>query len=419
MLGTDVRADAICKQPTFNTLEGFQNLFDDLHENVRKLNDYHQSLASQKHSVPPDFIHTVLQSMQSLTAAEASLQTTYRQVLAEIRSGKADQTELAQSLDVARRSFASNKDVSDLTSKFHDKIAFINRAMATGINYLGYGAKPIEEELVQHSIEDAYALFFNEKSRHESPTWNQNYQLLLQLQKEGPRDRVVAMVDCDAFGIMLDRERITRFQKFQIVVPDVLDQIVNGQCFARYIDETRLDKGDAQKPLRRSAVKIACPGKRCDKGVARDWICAKCQVPIEYGPVDQHIYCDCGRSPFNNYGFKCNELEHGRLFERYDKVTLLQLLDSLDPLDELNILIIGETGVGKSTFINAFVNYLTYDTLDEAMQSDHLDSVIPCSFTVQSMDRSDPNGAIAEQRIQVGEDKEEADGSQGASATQS
>lgn len=47
-----------------------------------------------------------------------------------------------------------------------------------------------------------------------------------------------------------------------------------------------------------------------------------------------------------------------------------------------------------------------------------LDWVIPCSFTVQHMNRNDLNSAIVQKSIVVGQDDEEVDGSTGASATQ-
>jgi GTPase SAR1 family protein len=43
---------------------------------------------------------------------------------------------------------------------------------------------------------------------------------------------------------------------------------------------------------------------------------------------------------------------------------------------DINILLLGPTGVGKTTFINAFANYLVYNSLDEAIEGQSFKSVI-------------------------------------------
>jgi GTPase SAR1 family protein len=50
------------------------------------------------------------------------------------------------------------------------------------------------------------------------------------------------------------------------------------------------------------------------------------------------------------------------------------------PDKEINVLLLGQTGVGKSTFINGLANYLCNDTLDQAVD-DRMQSVIPSSFS--------------------------------------
>lgn len=54
----------------------------------------------------------------------------------------------------------------------------------------------------------------------------------------------------------------------------------------------------------------------------------------------------------------------------------------LPPKSDINILLLGGTGVGKSTLINAFANYLTYSEMKKA-KKDNLLVLIPTEFGIQ------------------------------------
>ena len=56
--------------------------------------------------------------------------------------------------------------------------------------------------------------------------------------------------------------------------------------------------------------------------------------------------------------------------------------------DAVNILLVGESGVGKSTFVNAFVNYLAFNTLKTAEERERL-VLIPVSFVMTTGDNFD------------------------------
>ena len=60
---------------------------------------------------------------------------------------------------------------------------------------------------------------------------------------------------------------------------------------------------------------------------------------------------------------------------------MLRLIDVALRTGTLNVLLIGESGVGKSTWINAFANYCSYDSLEDAAKDDGF-FPIPSTFTV-------------------------------------
>ncbi|GBG92281.1 hypothetical protein CBR_g55050 [Chara braunii] len=174
-----------------------------------------------------------------------------------------------------------------------------------------------------------------------------------------------------------------------------------------------LNSGQGGPQKRTAPLRIKCPGAVYGKcaSTIQDWHCDECYVQVEYD-WNGHVSCNCGRSPLQYLSYLCRHPNHREQYMRYSPMDDLTTdLNKLEMRKEINILLLGETGVGKSTFINAFANYLSFDEMELA--KDGLMTLIPSQFTVCKED--DYNGVL----VSIGKKDDNEEASAGKSCTQS
>ncbi|KAI9687021.1 MAG: hypothetical protein M1822_002431 [Bathelium mastoideum] len=401
-----------------DSLSSIVRLFEDFETCERTLDDLERIVIVNERYLSPHLLQSIMDRKHTLHVASGTFKMEIVPALEAVRGGS-DPAILMQVLSQYQRGDASPGDLANVDLTFQKTIEFISRAVSKGASYVGHNGLKLHDLMLQDATSETYILFFSPSMIEDDNSWPLNRELLFELLENQDLGASIIIVDCEATSMRLEKVHITYFQGKQEITSDFLEyrRFIADQCFAQ-CSEQALETG-MQIPTRRSHVNIPCPGPECTKAEVREWICPRCGVPIQYGFADQYFYCDCGRSLFSNYTFKCNDDHHGsQPVPYYNKDRLLLLLQGLQPSNYLNILVLGETGVGKSTFINALVNYLEFKTLDEAMAADRLNYVIPCSFATQVMDRTNPDEPIKEHLIKVGARDDEHDGSTGDSATQ-
>ncbi|UKZ53836.1 hypothetical protein TrVGV298_007638 [Trichoderma virens] len=401
-------------------LTNFIQLFDDFEACAVKLRNYYTYLVGHLTHVAKGHVDEVLASIMYLEDGMKWMSNQLLHLLPDVRRGTQDHSTLVDLYHQIALAEPTPKQLSANAGRETDKLEFIASVVAQGANYIGHNGLSLET--VKRSYENTcyYVFHFDSAAMEQKKEWNDNFTLLLELLGQRDDRMPVYIMDHDAVDSQMygGMPRISQYKGEDERILDVLEnrQFLSSKCFARCSGDN-MDKNKCQRPVKRRFVKIPCPNPGCDSNHS-EWTCPQCLTAIEYGFSDDFFYCDCGRDLFSTYEFKCNDPKHGAAYYTYDAEELRKLLGKLSEADYINILILGETGVGKSTFINAFVNYLSYATLDEAKEADGLSSVIPCSFSLQTMDRENLEKGIQEYNVKVGGRDDEADGSTGNSATQ-
>ncbi|KAK0422131.1 hypothetical protein QR680_007384 [Steinernema hermaphroditum] len=164
---------------------------------------------------------------------------------------------------------------------------------------------------------------------------------------------------------------------------------------------------DISVPKKSTPFSMVCP-LECTEEV-RQWFCGKCDGPLVYD-YQHFFYCHCGAFPRDMASFKCSHENHKEEFVEATKDDLEKVFDEYGSCEEINILLLGETGAGKSTWVNSIFNYVKFSSLDEAIRSG--DPEIP----IHSVLNAKIKGCSV--RIEIGEADDNESQIVGESATQ-
>jgi hypothetical protein len=385
------------------------HLFEKFSEASQVVHDFYQTTQAHKFCMETNEIENIRKLKAKLELSETKFRSSLALTLKDVRNGEKEMSALETLLAEFQLIPDRVKNQIEDLNHISEKISFANLLISNGVTYVGHNVT-LDVEIQKKSDKTAYVLYFKNISRNSSSEiWNKNRQIFFQELEKKNVDHTFFVVDCDIHQNMWPQDELS----IQVLKNG---QVVSYNLVCQNESESRTPYAKCNipmtqttsKPNKRSKLSMPCPGKNCHQKDDFDWICPNCNVNVEYG-FDQKCYCSCGYGAAENFEFKCPGKQHGIGYEAPSAKYLQELLCKLRPFKELNILILGETGVGKSTWINGFYNYLTYSSLKEAEEND-LCSIIPTKFIV-----CDEN--FEEISVSTGEDTNEVQ-STGQSATQ-
>ncbi|KAL3071169.1 hypothetical protein niasHT_038439 [Heterodera trifolii] len=203
--------------------------------------------------------------------------------------------------------------------------------------------------------------------------------------------------------------RLIRLCGDQLVTDDLVAKKTQtlGVCTARTSDHEKIPSPAADQLL--WPCHLPCPRAQKFGGKFPNgdhfWGCEQCGQTFKFAkqknddmeqkaPIN-HLFCDCGGTRVDHLTFRCAFFaDHGDQFHAFPSLDLLNKELERQSKEDIvkNLLLLGKTGNGKSTLINAMHFYAQFDTFEDALQLVQLADFNCLAAAFYSKETYDENG---------------------------
>ena len=383
----DIRQDAIDRPTDKHTVNMCFDFMQGVRESRQKINGVLQEFGTCKEGVASRELKDTDELQTKFYDHVERCKSELCKALVARRLGEDYRTSITNMVQEFHKGAFSPTDINN-TLNSHDytlkKIKFINECKRKGVLYIGKTGN-INNALHQNMKKTVFVFYMDYgKQSTRVEEWQEHKELFFKLIAAYNCNEKVQLIVADLdFQTKLATEQgmcTKHYDHGNLICKDLVKE--EGQDLSKCLIEIDAFEQLTKKPSKRVPFQVHCPSSfkgRCDVEDCQ-WICKKCREVVEYGIHGEFLYCKCGKSSVFDATFRCSSAKHGLSFIAFTHSDLQAQISSLSAVKETNILLLGETGVGKSTWINAIANYFAFGSLQEAIDARDMKVLIPSNF---------------------------------------